>query len=401
MSQVPPKPRHPLGVMRALSLARGLFFLAAAALLPLPASGQAGSGDPHPGDGKLYIGTYTSIVVIDEATATVEDQIFLESGIPRTMVLSENRERFYVMNTMYEDIEVIDIAQRRSLARHNLSSGNRKIRFSSFQVDPSERYLIALVRSFDRLLDRYEVSRPYLIRYDLESRLVTDTIPWPGGEVRQNARILFAPDGETVYFFADQVLVLETEGFTEVDRWQYQDALDENFGSFEFGFPSQLFDEPGYFTGLFRVTEGVQRQRQMGIARVNLAERDIEYFTLGPNEGVSFTLAPGGTRGYGLLQQTTVGQYEFWTFDLEQRRVSQRGSFPGRPRMSLMPSSTGEVLYIYNAGNTIDLHDASTYRYLQTIDLNVDSSTTLFVLPAPGSQAEAPNSGRATNADEG
>jgi len=400
MSQVPPRARYPQGAKRAWPLARGLA-LAAAALLPLPAMGQADSGDPHPGDGKLYIGTYTSIVVVDEATATVEDQIFLESGIPRTMVLSENRERFYVMNTMYEDIEVVDIAQRRSVARHNLSSGNRKIRFSSFQVDPSEQYLVALVRSFDRLPDRYDVSRPYLIRYDLESRMVTDTIPWPGGQVRQNARILFAPDGETVYFFADEVLVLETEGFTEVDRWDYQDALDENFGSFEFGFPSQLFDEPGYFTGLFRVTEGVQRQRQMGIARVNLAERDIEYFTLGPNEGVSFTLAPGGTRGYGLLQQTTVGHYEFWTFDLEQRRVSQRGSFPGRPRMSLMPSSSGEVLYIYNAGNTIDLHDAATYRYLQTIDLNVDSSTTLFVLPAPGSQAEAPNPGRAARADEG
>lgn len=385
MSQKRPRTRHPARSMPGAALGRVLG-LAVAVLLPISASAQAASGDPNPGDGKLYIGTYTSIVVIDEATSTVEEQIFLESGIPRTMVLSENRERFYVMNTMYEDIEVIDIAQRRSIARHNLSTGNRKIRFSSFQVDPSERYLIALVRSFDRLLDRYEVSRPYLIRYDLETRTVTDTIAWPGGQIRQNARILFAPDGETMYFFADEVLVFETRGFTEVDRWDYQDALDENFGSFEFGFPSQLYDEPGYFTGLFRITEGVQRQRQMGIARVNLAERDIEYFTLGPNQGVSFTMAPGGTRGYGLIQQGPVGNYEFWTFDLEQRRVSQRANFPGRPRMSLMPSSSGEVLYIYNAGNTIDLHEASTYRYIRTIDLNVDSSTTLFVLPAPAAR---------------
>jgi len=393
MSRVDSRFRLALGF--ALGLAGALL------LFPVSASAQAAVGDPDPGDGKLYIGTYTSIVVIDEATATVEDQIYLESGIPRTMILSDDRERFYVMNTMYEDIEVIDIAERRSIARYNLSSGNRKIRFTSFQVDPSERYIIGVVRSFDRFPDRYDVSRQYLIRYDLETRSVTDTIPWPGGEIRTNARILFSPDGESMYLFGDEVIVLETEGFTEVDRWQYQDALDETFGTFEFGFPSQQYDEPGYFTGLFRVTDGVQRVRQMGIARVNLAERDVEFFTLGPNHGVSFTLAPGGKLGYGLVQETTIANYEFWTFDLGNRRVSQRGRFSGRPRMSLMPSSTGEVLYIYNAGNTIDLHEASTYRYLRTIDLNVDSSTSLFVLPAPGPRAEAPGPGSSAPTDEG
>jgi hypothetical protein len=39
------------------------------------------------------------------------------------------------------------------------------------------------------------------------------------------------------------------------------------------------------------------------------------------------------------------------------------------------------VLYIFVAGNTIDLYDAETYQYLRTITLEGDMTTDLFVLP--------------------
>jgi len=35
--------------------------------------------------------------------------------------------------------------------------------------------------------------------------------------------------------------------------------------------------------------------------------------------------------------------------------------------MALKTSSNGKVLYIYQAGNTIDLYEAETYQYLRTI----------------------------------
>ena len=38
--------------------------------------------------------------------------------------------------------------------------------------------------------------------------------------------------------------------------------------------------------------------------------------------------------------------------------------------------------YIYQAGNTIDLYDAATYKYLRTITLDADMTTELFVVPA-------------------
>jgi len=49
--------------------------------------------------------------------------------------------------------------------------------------------------------------------------------------------------------------------------------------------------------------------------------------------------------------------------------------------MALKTSSNGKLLYIYQAGNTIDLYDANTYQYLRTITLDGDMTTDLYVLP--------------------
>jgi hypothetical protein len=49
--------------------------------------------------------------------------------------------------------------------------------------------------------------------------------------------------------------------------------------------------------------------------------------------------------------------------------------------MALRTSSNGKVLYIYQAGNTIDLYDAGTYKYLRTITLDADTTTELIVVP--------------------
>jgi hypothetical protein len=49
--------------------------------------------------------------------------------------------------------------------------------------------------------------------------------------------------------------------------------------------------------------------------------------------------------------------------------------------MGLKTSSNGKVLYVYVAGNTIDLYEAETYKYLRTITLDGDQTSELFVFP--------------------
>jgi hypothetical protein len=49
--------------------------------------------------------------------------------------------------------------------------------------------------------------------------------------------------------------------------------------------------------------------------------------------------------------------------------------------MRMMTSSDGAHLYVYQAGNTIDVYDANTYQRLRTIELDADTTTDLFVMP--------------------
>ncbi|MBW3535583.1 MAG: hypothetical protein KY453_10275, partial [Gemmatimonadetes bacterium] len=305
----------------------------------------------------------------------------LQTGIPRGMTLNQDRTRFYVVDVSYESVEVVDIASKRTLDTFTLSRGNETIRIWGQAIDPQERYAVVLTKSYRKLSDRFEVGEPTLLKVDLATHQVTDTVPWPDGDTRDRARMIFSPEGDLLYFFGRDIVVLETEGFTEVDRWEYTEALDPGLGRFDFGFPEQTYEEPGTFTGLFTLRDPVQNRRIMGIARVHLEERDVDFFTVGPADGVQFALAPGGRRAYGV--ESEVGNWRFWTFDLDERRVVRREPFQGRPRMRLVTSSNGEQLYIYNAGHTIDVYDVDTYDHLRTVELGADTTTELFVLPKP------------------
>ena len=333
------------------------------------------------GNGTLYLGGYAhKIYVIDEATEQVADEIQVTSGIPRSLTLSADRQRFYLNDMTQEHFEIIDIASRSTLDTFTLSKGRTRTRIDGFAVDPQERYVILLTRSATKQVDRFEISPMELVRYDLSTHAVTGTIPWPDGEERQRLNMLFSPDGSLLYFFVDQVVIYETTGFTEVDRWDLSEPLEPGLGAMRFGFRGGLNEEFGFYTGLFTVRSPVRDGRQMGVARVNLNEKAVEdFYTLGPATGVSFSMTADRTMAYGLVQE--IGHYELWTFDLANRRLGPRQPFDGRPRMSLKPSSNGQLLYVYQAGQTIDIYEADTYGYLRTLDLEADATTDLIIIP--------------------
>lgn len=332
------------------------------------------------GDSLMYIGTYAGdIQIFDEATEKMVDSIKLQTGIPRALVLSGDRKRFYVLDSTLEKIEIVDIATRKSLETFTLSSGPTKVRIRSMQVDPVQRFVILLTRSATRKLDRWEISDVALQLYDLQQKKITRDVPWPGGEARENVNMRFSPDGKLLYFFGDDVLILETENFTEVDTWQLSRPIEQGLGRVSFGAVDDVNDDPGFFTGLFFMQDPVMNRRIMGIGRVNLVGKSVDFHPIGPQEGVGFAMAPDRKRAYGLLQQ--IGRYEFWSFDLDQKKLVSRTEFAGRPRMALRVSSNGRLLYVFQAGATIDVYDAATYRYLRTIEMTADQTTNLFILP--------------------
>ena len=359
--------------------------IAAAATLSVRTQSRGDKARVSAGNGTLIIGAYPKqFWIIDEATEKIVGTIPLKSGIPRRTTISRDRKRFYTIEAAMEKVEILDIAARKTIDSFTLSEGNKKVRIRSIEPDPLHRFVVMVTASATKLIDRFEIGAPTLVQYDLKEHKIVRTIPWPKDEERQNANILFSPDGKLMYLFSDQdVLIYETNTFTQIDKWELSRPIESGFGRLEFGSRDILNDEPGYYTSIFNVSDPVQHRRMMGIGRVNLAAKSVDFYTLGPSTGLQFALAPGRKVAYGLFED--IGRAEFWKFDLEHRKLAGRTEFKGRPRMGLKTSSNGKVLYIYVAGNTIDLYDAGTYQYLRTITLDGDQTTELFVLPDPPS----------------
>lgn len=334
------------------------------------------------GNGTLYLGGRPNrIFVIDEATGKVTGEIPVKTGTPIRLTLSQDRKRFYLESINYEDFEIIDIAQRKTIDTVRLSEGNKKVRIFGFEADPRGRYVLFMVKAATKLSDRWEIAAPALYLYDLDQHKIVRTIPLPEGHEEGRIGMRYSPDGKLLYIFGDNILAYDTNDFKQVDKWDLSRPIEDGMGRINFGFPEDLNEEPGFYTSIFTVQDPVENRRIMGIARVDLAKKAVDFYPLGPATGVgSFALAPGRMWGYGLHSE--IGKYEFWSFDLEHHRLGPHAEFAGRPRMGLDVSSNGKVLYISVAGNTIDLYDAATFHYLRTISLDADMTTGLYVVPA-------------------
>jgi hypothetical protein len=349
--------------------------------LPVAAQKKAPSAA---GSGTLYVGTYAgSIFAIDEASEKVAGEIKLKTGIPRSLALSEDRTKFLVLDSTLQQLEIVDIASRATVDSFTLSEPNKRVRIRGVALDPLSRFVILLTRTATKLIDRWEIGPSTMLQYDLASHKVVRTIPWPKGEEREFMNVRFSPDGRLMYFFGEDILIYDTTDFREVDTWEISKPVEAGAGRLDFGSTDDFNEERGFFTGVFYMQDPVQKRRLMGIGRVNLAAKEIDFYTLGPGQSrISFALAPDRRKAYGLLQD--IGRFEFWTFDLVGRKVQSRTEFAGRPRMDLSVSSNGRILYVWQAGNTIDLYDASSYKYLRTITLDADTTTRMFVIPAKG-----------------
>lgn len=338
----------------------------------------------NPGKGTLIVGTYPdSYWIIDEATQKVTGSIKFTSGLPRRTALSRDKTRFYTVDATQEKVEIIDIKQRKALDKFTLSAPNKHVRIKSLEPDPLHRFVMMVIRSAEKQIDRFDVGPSQIIQYDLKEHKIVNTIPWPNGEERENANFQFSPDGKLMYLFSEQdVLIFDTTTAKQVDKWELSQPIENGFGRLDFGSQDAMNDEPGFYTAIFTTEDPINHKRNVGIGRVNLNAKSVEFFTLGPTTSqVSFSMAPGRKRAFGLMQE--IGRYEFWNFDLEAKRLSNRTEFKGRPRMSLKTSSNGQVLYIYNAGETIDMYDSTSYKFLGTISLTGDMTSDLFVFP-PG-----------------
>jgi len=354
----------------------------------------AAPAGPSAGTGTIILGSYSGhLTAIDEATGKVVAQIPFKNGIPWAVRPSADRSRFYVQSANQERFEVIDFRSRQTIDTFTLSEGNRHVRALAFDVDPQERLLVMVARTATKLIDRYEIGTPQFIQYDLKEHKVVRTMPWSNDpEPRYYwLQLRFSPDGKYLYAFAHDIIVFDAATLQQVDSWNLSLPNESGLNRFDLGSFDESADEPGYFTGLFTTVDPVAKRKLLVIGRVNLGAKSIEFFPLGPSPesgDLSFALGRDRKRAYILREE--IGEAEVWTIDVPGKRLQSKTSFKSRPRMAIQSSSSGQIVYIYEAGNTIDLYDADGFKYLRTITLDSDMMYGTFYVIAPS----GPNSPR-------
>jgi hypothetical protein len=334
------------------------------------------------GNATMYLGARPNrILIIDEATEKVTGFIPLKTGYAESLDLSKDKTRIYARSSNMSDIEVVDVAKREVVDTISFAEPGKRVWLRQFEADPLHRFAVAVTRVSTKLADRWEIGPVSFFQYDLKEHKVMRTVPWPKGEEREGGvGMQFSPDGKYLYLFADDMFVYDTTDFKEVSKWELSRPIEDGFGRINFNSTDDDYEEPGFFTGIFTVSDAVENRRIMGIGRINMPKLSVDFYALGPATPMRFSLAPGRQVAYGLHSE--IGKYEFWKFDLENHKILSRVEFPGRPRMSMKTSSNGKLLYIFTAGNTIDIYDAATYKYLRTIMLDSDMTTGLAIISA-------------------
>jgi hypothetical protein len=364
--------------MRALVLAA--FVGVAVSAQHAPPAKSAG------GTGTIYLGSYARrIIVVDEATEKPTAEIPLTTGIPWSVRLSTDGTRFYVLNADQEHLEVVDLATRKSLDSFTLSEGNRQVRVLAFAADPQNRVMTLVTRAATKLSDRFEIGVPTFVRYDLKDHKVIGTKPWTTDpEPGYFSLVRYSPDGQLFYVFSDEIRAFDAKTLEPVGSWDLALPNEAGLGRLDLGSLDETNDDPAYFSGLFTIKDPVQHRPLLVVGRVNLEQKSVDFFPLGPppeHAGVSFALGGDRKHAYALVED--IGHHELWTIDLAARRLQSRVEFRGRPRMAIRTSSNGKIIYLYEAGNTIDLYEADGFKYLRTITLDTDMTYDSFHVIAP------------------
>ena len=361
-----------------------------------PGSGAAAPAKLTGGTGTIYLGSHAGrVAVIDEATEKLTADIPLKTGMPWAMHLSPDATRLYVQSADQEHFEVIDVASRQTLDTFTLSQGNTHIRALAFDVDPQNRFMVIVARETKKLIDRFEIGAASFFQYDLKEHKVVKTLAWSADPepAYYYVSLKFSPDGKFLYVFGNEILILDATSLQKVDSWDLALPNEPALGRFDMASMDETYDEPGFFTALFTMDDPVQKRELLVIGRVDLAGKSIDFFPIGPAQapgGASFALGADRKRGYILIQAQETRRYELWTIDMSRKRLQSKVEFAGRPRMALRSSSNGEILYIYQAGNTIDLHEAAGFKYLRTITLDADMMYNTFHVVPPRGQLRPP-----------
>ncbi len=368
----------------------GKYGLAAALMLLCLALLSATTVNAQKPGGTLYLGVWPRVIlVIDEAQGKVVEQIQLQTGTPRDLTLSYDKKKIYV-TTWNNGIEVIDLATRKVVNHFMLTTGNLMARSQGLAPDPTDQFLYTTIQPVNKQIDRFVIEKPKFAVIDLAQKKITKTFDFPKEHDTPfgfMAGYRVSPDGKLLYVFKEDVLIFDLNEFKQVDKIELSKPPHPGALTVRIGNSDDPNEEPGVVTSVFNATDPVIRRPIFGLARLELATRNLEFSPIGPavTGMTGLRLSPDRKTGYtvaflGGNRVEPTRRTEFWVFDIATRKLTRKQEFDSRSRFSFTLSSDGKQLYIYGAGPTIEVYDAETFKPQRVITLDGDITTSMLVL---------------------
>src|SRR6202162_5507808 len=350
----------------------------------------------------MYIGTLDKkLLVIDEDKEEVVDQLPLE-GIPRTTALSADGKTLYIFTTQML-VETVDLAARKVLSTFSIADPNTHLRlqgsapdrinvgsntrFSGLAVDPKGRYIYTTMRVVVKDIDQYRIEPPQFVAIDLQEKKVAKAWPFPQDMDQGfgfNATYKVSPDGKLLYVFQDDIVVFDLATFKQVDTISLAQPEYPGATPYRLAANEDSFDEPDMVTNVFTSVDEIVHKGTLGLAKINLLTRKVDYFPIGPMlPMMGFQVSPDRKRGYSVMPKIGTGanrSTEWWVWDLQKHDVIKKKEFESRPTFRFSVGGTGKKLYMYGAGSTLEIFDAETLESRKVIYLNKDTTTNLITL---------------------
>ena len=352
----------------------------------------------------MYVGTIDKkLLILDELKEAVVGEIQL-GGIPRTVALSPDKKKLHIVTTMML-LETVDLETRQVISSFSLTDprtrtriqanapsimeGGGNSRYSGIAVDPGGRYLYTTMRNTVKELDQYRIDPPQFVAIDLEEKKIAKAWAFPK-EINQgfgfNATYKVSADGKRLYVFQEDILILDLETFKQVDRIELSQPPFPGASPYRLAASDDPFEAPDSVTSVFTSVDPVVHKGTIGIAKIDLTSRKVDYSPIGPLLPMQgFQLSPDRKRGYSVMPKIGVGanrETEWWVWDIESKKVIRKKDFDVRPSgLRFAVSSDGKKLYYYGAGSTVEVFDAETLESRKVIYLNKDTTTNLITLP--------------------
>lgn len=329
----------------------------------------------------MVLGGYPDqIQFIDEATGQEKERVTLATGLPTSMVMSDDRKLIYVTTITTSGIEVLDTATRKVVNSFSLNTPTTRYRFNGGVPDPTGRFFYIFGERIDKEIDRYKISKPEYIVVDLKKKSVIKEVPvspddeGPG----YRTRLAISPDGKTLYVFSKKISVIQTSDLKTVDHIDLAKPDSPGMEDVSMGGNLETLRTPGQYVSLFNAEDPYIHNKVFGIARLDLSTRQFSFAPIGPapKEMAGLEVTPDGKDGYTVAVTGELGSQrcEFWHFDIAANRAVDKAEFPCRRRFYFGMSDNGKQLYIFGAGFDVAVYDAATLKPVQDWELKDDAT---------------------------